>query len=183
MAARKADVAELACACAAVRRTARAVTKLYDETLRAHDIEGAQFALLTMIGRSGECTQASLAERFDFDKATISRNMRLLSRKKWIEPARGSDGRERRVRLTAAGRARLAAAQPAWRSAQDRLRGTMTQREWDTMLAMFARVTGAARSARSDLSAGPAAITATRFPDRPPAPPRRRRTHRATRHS
>ncbi len=144
---------ELACACAAVRRTARAVTQLYDETLRAHHIEGAQFALLAMIGQSGECTQASLAERFDFDKTTISRNMRLLARKKWIEFARGEDGRERRVRLTSGGRTRLAAAKPAWRAAQQRLRGAMNTREWDAMLALFGRVTSAARTARSGTAA------------------------------
>jgi DNA-binding MarR family transcriptional regulator len=149
VATRKQELGEFACACAAVRRTARAVTQLYDETLRAHDIEGAQFALLAMIGKSGECTQASLAERFDFDKTTISRNMRLLARRKWIESSRGEDGRERLVRLTAAGRKRLLAAQPAWRAAQARLRGTMKQRDWDAMLAMFGRVTEAARSARS----------------------------------
>jgi DNA-binding MarR family transcriptional regulator len=141
--------AELACACAAVRRSARAVTQLYDEVLRAHHIEGAQFALLAMIGQSGECTQASLAERFDFDKTTISRNLRLLARKKWIEFVRGEDGRERRVRLTAAGRRRLADAKPAWRAAQDRLRGSMNTREWNAMLALFGRVTSAARAARS----------------------------------
>jgi DNA-binding MarR family transcriptional regulator len=140
--------AGLACACAAVRRTARAVTQLYDETLREHHIEGAQFALLAMIGQSGECTQTSLAERFDFDKTTISRNLRLLARKKWIAFARGEDARERRVRLTSIGRKRLDAAKPAWRTAQDRLRGSMTRREWDAMLALFGRVATAARSAR-----------------------------------
>jgi DNA-binding MarR family transcriptional regulator len=140
---------ELTCACASIRRTARAVTQLYDETLKAHHIEGAQFALLAMIGQFGECAQASLAERFDFDKTTISRNLRLLARKKWIEFARGQDGRERRVRLTSAGRKRFAAAMPAWRAAQNRLRGSMKQREWDAMLALFGRVTNAARAARS----------------------------------
>jgi DNA-binding MarR family transcriptional regulator len=148
MAIRKHDVVELACACAAARRTARAVTQLYDETLRAHQIEGAQFALLMMIEKSGECTQASLGERFDFDKTTVSRNVRLLAQKKWIEFARGEDGRERRVRLTAAGAKRLAAAKPAWKAAQGRLRGAMSQSDWNEMLAMFGRVTAAARGAR-----------------------------------
>jgi DNA-binding MarR family transcriptional regulator len=149
VASRNPQIEELVCACAAVRRTARAVTQLYDEVLRAHHIEGAQFALLAMIGQSGECTQASLAERFDFDKTTMSRNLRLLAKKKWIEFVRGGDGRERRVRLTSTGEKRLAAAKPAWRAAQDRLRGSMRQRDWDVMLAMFGRVTSAARSARS----------------------------------
>ena len=145
---RSADAAGLACACAAVRRTARAVTQLYDDILREHHIEAAQFALLAMIGQSGESTQAALAERFDFDKTTMSRNLRLLARRKWIESARGTDGRERRVRLTRLGARRLAAAKPAWRAAQDRLRGSMTRRDWDSMLALLGRVAGAARSAR-----------------------------------
>jgi DNA-binding MarR family transcriptional regulator len=127
------------------------VTQLYDEILRAHEIEGAQFALLAMIGKSGECAQASLAERFDFDKTTMSRNLRLLARKKWIEFVRGEDGRERRVRLTSIGRERLAAAKPGWRAAQDRLRGSMTQRDWTAMLALLGRVTNAARTARSPM--------------------------------
>ena len=101
MATSKSELAGLACACAAARRTARAVTQLYDEVLRAHQIESAQIALLAMIDQSGECTQASLAERFDFDKTTISRNLRVLAGKKWIEFARGDDARERRVRLDA----------------------------------------------------------------------------------
>jgi DNA-binding MarR family transcriptional regulator len=126
------------------------VTQLYDEILRAHEIEGAQFALLAMIGKSGECAQASLAERFDFDKTTMSRNLRLLARKKWIEFVRGEDGRERRVRLTSIGRERLAAAKPGWRAAQARLRGSMTQRDWTAMLALLGRVTIAARTARRD---------------------------------
>lgn len=151
MASRKASLVELPCACATVRRAARAVTQLYDEILRAHEIEGAQFALLAMIGKSGECAQASLAERFDFDKTTMSRNLRLLARKKWIEFVRGEDGRERRVRLTSIGRERLAAAKPGWRAAQDRLRGSMTQRDWTAMLALLGRVTNAARTARSPM--------------------------------
>jgi DNA-binding MarR family transcriptional regulator len=148
VATRKPVVVELPCACATVRRTARAVSQLYDEVLRAHHIEGAQFTLLMMIGQSGECAQGSLAERFDFDKTTISRNLRLLARKKWVEFTRGEDARERRVRLTPTGHARLAAAKPAWLAAQKRLRGAMTQRDWDAMLAVLGRVTSAARAAR-----------------------------------
>src|SRR5262249_13729612 len=117
------------------------MTQLYDGMLREHDIESTQFALLSMIGGSGESTQRSLADRFDFDKTTISRNIRLLASRKWIEFARGHDGRERRVRLTGSGRKHLAAATPAWRAAQRRLRGSMTQRDWDVMLAMLGRVT------------------------------------------
>ena len=36
---------ELGCACAAVRRTARVVTQLYDSCLRESGLEAAQFGL------------------------------------------------------------------------------------------------------------------------------------------
>jgi DNA-binding MarR family transcriptional regulator len=139
---------EFLCACAAARQTARALTTLYDEVLRPHDIEAAQFALLAMIDGHGECSQATLVERFDFDKSTMSRNLRLLERRKWLVFVAGSDGRERRVRLTALGGRRLAAAKPAWQHAQQRLRKAMKSQDWDAMLGGFQRVTTAAREAR-----------------------------------
>jgi DNA-binding MarR family transcriptional regulator len=140
-------VAEIACACAAVRRAARAVTQLYDGWLRAHGIEGPQFALLAMLDR-GACNQATLGRRFDLDKTTVSRNLKLLKRNGWIELRPGLDPRERLVALTPGGRRRLAAARPAWRNAQRQLRSSVTAKEWDAIRAAFHSVTLAAQNAR-----------------------------------
>jgi DNA-binding MarR family transcriptional regulator len=141
-------VEELPCACASVRRTARAVTHLYDATLRAHGIEGPQFALLAMLKRFGDCNQAELGRRFDLDKTTLSRNLRLLEQKGWIEFKTGRDARERCVTLTAAGRRRLAAARPAWRQAQNALRSAMQGADWNTAMTALNAMTRAARRAR-----------------------------------
>jgi len=139
------DVDELACACATIRRASRAVTQLYDGWLRAHGIEGPQFALLALLDRLGPCSQATMGRRFDLDKTTLSRNLKLLKQRRWIAFAAGSDARERRVKLTAIGKRRLAAARPAWRSAQDELRAALGGRGWNATLQAIDSMTRAAR--------------------------------------
>jgi DNA-binding MarR family transcriptional regulator len=142
------QVDALVCACATVRRASRAVTQLYDGWLRDHGIEGPQFALLAMLDRFGPCSQATLGRRFDLDKTTLSRNLKLLNDRRWIEFAAGDDARERRVQLTAGGQRRLAAARPAWRTAQDELRTALGGRDWNATLKAIDSITRAARKAR-----------------------------------
>jgi len=145
---------DLPCACATVRRAARAVTQLYDRHLRASDIEGTQFALLSVLKSQGPCSQAAIGERFALDKTTLSRNLTLLKNKGWIESAAAEDGRERRYVLTAVGERRLGAARPAWRRAQEHLRSSMTEKEWDAMWKAFRALTTAAHAAQRGMPAG-----------------------------
>ncbi len=137
---------DIPCACASARRAARAVTRLYDAHLRAAGIEGTQFALLSVLGSIGPCSQAAIGQRFALDKTTLSRNLKLLRTKGWIDAAPAEDGRERRVALSAVGRKRLEAARPGWRKAQEQLRRGMTRTEWDAMWNAFRIVTAAAQS-------------------------------------
>src|SRR5262245_48158161 len=141
-------VESVACACATIRRASRAVTQLYDTWLRDHGIEGPQFALLAMLDRLGECSHTTMGQRFDLDKTTLSRHLKLLKKRGWIQIARGIDARDRRVTLTPARPRRLAAARPAWQKAQSQLRSAFGGREWDTMLRVLDGVTHAARLAR-----------------------------------
>ncbi|HEY7291757.1 MAG TPA: MarR family winged helix-turn-helix transcriptional regulator [Vicinamibacterales bacterium] len=138
----------IACACATIRRASRAVTQLYDTWLREYGVEGPQFALLAMLERLGECNQAAMGQRLDLDKTTLSRNLKLLKQRGWIDVARGADARERRITLTAGGRRQLAAAKPAWRRAQSQLRSALNEHDWDSMLQVLDGVTHAARRAR-----------------------------------
>jgi len=135
------------CACATIRRAARAVTQLYDHRLRGHHIEAPQFALLAMLERLGAPNQTTIGQRFDLVKTTLSRNLKVLKQKRWIESAPGSDGRERRLRLTAGGRRRLAAARPAWKKAQADLRSMLSEHDWEATLGVLNAITVAARGA------------------------------------
>ena len=135
------------CACATIRRASRAVTQLYDQWLREHGIEGPQFALLAMLERVGEANQTTMGQRFDLDKTTLSRNLKVLKQKGWIETVAGEDARERRITLTPSGRGRLAAARPTWKKAQAQLRSALNEHDWDTTLHLLNQITAAARRA------------------------------------
>lgn len=142
---------ELGCACASARRLARTLTQLYDRRLRRAGIEAPQFAMLATL-RQGPMAQAQLARHHALDKATVSRNLRLLARQGWVATSSAADARTRQVALTPAGRARLAKARVEWQDAQAELQSAMTGAQWRAMFATFRAVTAATvdlqRSAR-----------------------------------
>jgi DNA-binding MarR family transcriptional regulator len=61
----------------------------------------------------------ALAEMLGLEHTTLTRGAARLERNGWIGSERSTDGRERPLRLTPAGRAKLEEAFPAWREAQD----------------------------------------------------------------
>ncbi len=132
------------CALSSTRRAARLLTQLYDSYLNEYGVEAAQFALMMMVESTTDRAQASIAQALGMDKTTLSRNLKLLRAKGWLESERGSDGRRRSLSLTAEGKATLAAARPGWRRAQDSLRSAMSDQEWAEVLAMTESVAKAA---------------------------------------
>jgi DNA-binding MarR family transcriptional regulator len=149
---RSSSLPPIDCVCATVRRAARLLTQLYDEELRPQ-IEVPQFALLMALERNPGCRQSSLAKAAGFDKTTISRNLALMRRNSWIEEVPSDDSRDRRMRLTTAGRNLLRAAKPRWARAQKRLSAEMTPGEWEQMWRVLDNLTNAAVTARQESEA------------------------------
>jgi DNA-binding MarR family transcriptional regulator len=137
----------LACACASLRRAARAVTQLYDAELQGTGLRVTQLTLLQALQRMGASPQAALGELLALDATTLSRTLRPLARAGWIRATRGQDRRETRWSLTAAGRRRFARARPSWERAQARLRTRLRPEHWKLLVEDLALVAGAARRA------------------------------------
>lgn len=141
-----AAVPALPCACAELRRAARAVTRLYDAALRPTGLRGTQFTLLQALGFAGNpLRQGVLGEILALDITTLSRTLRPLEEAKWIRSFAGADSRERYIELTPQGRRVLERATPAWESAQHRLKETLGPRDWDALGRLTKAVTTAAR--------------------------------------
>ena len=147
-----ASLPDLGCACANLRRAARLVTQLYAREMGA-GLEPTQFALLTALAHSRQAGQSGLGRVLGLDKTTLSRNLKVMLRHGWIEPADSDDRRERGYRLTPEGEQRLAAAGPGWRRAQQRLRTALTPGEWEQMQSVFGRVAEAAHTLLRDAEA------------------------------
>lgn len=137
----------LPCACATLRRAARATTRLYDGQLRGSGVNTAQFTLLNALARVGPITQGRLGRLLALDSTTLSRTLRPLEAKRWLRGETGKDRRERKLELTAAGRIQLERAAPAWERAQQRLRTQVGEERWETLLKDLSVLARAARDA------------------------------------
>ena len=137
----------LPCACASVRRAARAITQHYDDAFRPLGLRATQFTLLAALAAVGSASQRRLGEALAFDATTLTRTLRVLKNRGWILSAAGRDRRERHWRLSAVGRRHLDAARPHWKKAQDRLRQAMGDAEWQALQASLLRVTRSAKGA------------------------------------
>ncbi|HYD67878.1 MarR family winged helix-turn-helix transcriptional regulator [Azospirillum sp.] len=108
-----------ACLCLHVQRAARAMARRYDEALRPLELTNGQFSLLMALNRPEPPGMGPVSALLAMDRTTLTAALKPLERRGLlavrVDPA---DRRGRRLELTAAGRALLAAALPAWRQAQ-----------------------------------------------------------------
>ena len=107
-----------ACACFHLRKAARAITQLYDDTLRSAGLRTTQFTLLNAIRIAGPVTVRRLAMMVVMDRTTLARDLRPLERQGLVSIESGEDRRERKVNLTARGIQMISRALPLWEKAQ-----------------------------------------------------------------
>jgi len=122
-----------ACACGNLRKAARAVTQLFDEALRPAGLRATQFGILGATMVMGPLTVTKLAEAMVTDRTTLTRNLRLLTKKGLIRIQTGNDRREREVTLTDRGREALAKGYPFWQKAQTRVVKGLGEERWKSL--------------------------------------------------
>jgi DNA-binding MarR family transcriptional regulator len=132
--------------CANFRRTARALTQMYEEALRPLGLRATQLTILQALSRAGEVSQGQLGEMLAMDSTSLTRTLAIMARKGWIAEQRGEDRRERRIRLSAAGEAKLRRAMPVWEKVQSRLRGKLGKQKWGSLLQLTHHVTEITRT-------------------------------------
>jgi DNA-binding MarR family transcriptional regulator len=121
------------CVCFNLRKTARAITQLYDEALRPSGLRCTQFSLLIAATRLEPVTVTHLAEIVVMDRTTLARNLRPLEKKGLMNVTPGDDQRTRIVTLTTRGKEVLARALPLWEKAQARVVRGMGQERWTAL--------------------------------------------------
>jgi DNA-binding MarR family transcriptional regulator len=131
----------LPCTCANLRRAARALTRLYNRQLRPAGIEITQYTLLMTLDRTGEITQGKFGKVLAIDSTTLTRILKPLKKRGWIEEKEGDDRRFRIIRLTGAGRGKLRQSRPSWKVAQDRLQSALGEQTMDQLGRLLLQVT------------------------------------------
>jgi DNA-binding MarR family transcriptional regulator len=129
------------CLCNALRQADRAVSRLYDEELRGVGLRTTQYSLLLRLSSAGEVRQRDLGGLTSLDETTLTRNLRPLINAGWVAIRPGEDRREKLVRLTDAGAAKLQEARPAWERAQERMRSRLPEGTWTSLLDLLPELT------------------------------------------
>ena len=132
--------------CANFRRTARALTQVYEKALRPLGLRATQLTILQALSRAGEVSQGKLGGILVMDTTSLTRTLAIMARRGWIEEQRGEDRRQRRIRLSAAGDTKLKRAMPVWEKMQSRLRGRLGKQKWGSLLQLTHYVTEISRT-------------------------------------
>lgn len=106
------------CLCTKLRRSARAVTRVYDDALKGVGLTTAQFSLLRHLSRLEQPSISALAEAMGLDRSTLGRNLKPLESEGLVRLDGGEDQRNRIVVLTPAGLERIVRGREAWDAAQ-----------------------------------------------------------------
>jgi len=109
---------------------ARAVTRLYDDTLRPVGLRATQLAVLVAVGGDNVVSITALAKFMGMDRSTLTRNLAPLERDGLIRVGNEGWRRSRTVEITKKGRSRLREALPLWEKAQETLRRKLGLRRW-----------------------------------------------------
>ena len=118
------------CASFNLRRTARAVTQLYDRALERSGLRSTQFAILVGIRKKQPVSISVLGEVLTIDQTTLTRSLRLLGKEGLITISARSTMRQRFLAVTPKGERALARCLPLWRKAHKEFVTTIGAGYW-----------------------------------------------------
>lgn len=142
-------IVRLPCACANLRRADRVVTQFYDAALRRSGLRITQFTLLQALTLAPGISQKQLAELLEIDSTTLTRTLAPQRRKGWLHAETGTDRRELRLSLTAAGKREYNRVLPYWQAAQKGLQQALGKKNWNRLIDATVRTAGVMGSAIS----------------------------------
>lgn len=85
-------------------------------------LTASQFSLLNDIRLLKTCSKAELSEYAKLDKSTITRNLKILRDKGYIQDLSTNESRESQVTLTELGLEKIEDGNVAWKEAQDHIK-------------------------------------------------------------
>jgi DNA-binding MarR family transcriptional regulator len=116
------------------------VSRVYDEELRGVGLRTTQYSVLRLLRDTGEVRQRDLGEVTVHEETTLTRTLRPLVDAGWIAVRAGQDRREKWLKITPSGLAKLEEAHPKWARAQERLRSLLPESVWQNLLTDLSHV-------------------------------------------
>ena len=124
----------------ALRRAARAASRLYARIMRDTGLKESQFSILVFLSEMGPLSISALAEATGTERTSMSRTLTPLERENLISVSDEGFRRTREVNITEAGRERLQQAMPLWREAQEAFKSQFQSGEVDVLQKLLGQV-------------------------------------------
>ena len=118
------------CASFNFRRTARAITRMYDEAFRGTKLRSTQFTVLIAVAKSQPVSISKLGSILVIDSTTLTRTLAKLQKQGFLTVSKRAERRQRFVSLTDAGVDALRESLPGWRAAHERFVKTVGADFW-----------------------------------------------------
>ncbi|MDR2056198.1 MAG: MarR family winged helix-turn-helix transcriptional regulator [Desulfovibrio sp.] len=129
-----------ACYCATARKSARALTALYDAALEPAGLRVTQYSLLKNVQRMGPVSLLRLGEALRLDRTTLVRNLKLLEKNAMVRFEPDAASRARLVSLTEKGEQSLTEATHLWLKAQTAVHESFSGEERAILRAFLRRL-------------------------------------------
>lgn len=130
------------CVCTALRKTTRAVTRVYDEALSGHGLTTTQFAILRYLATDREMALSRLAERLVMDRTTLYRTLAPIERRGLVT-VQSISPRVKAVTLTSAGARIREDATRSWEKAQATVTTAIGAELWPALEKQLSALTDA----------------------------------------
>lgn len=111
----------LDCACLSLRQASRMVTQLFDDALVPVGLLSGQLPVLVVLALYGPLTISRLASLLIIDRTTLTRNLKPLQKRGYVETVATNDKRKNLLDVTPKGRQVIADAYPLWKKAQGQI--------------------------------------------------------------
>ena len=102
------------CVNARLRRLHRMINSAYQQKINPFGLRGSMLSILFIIGKKQGVNQKSIADLLVLDPSTMSRDLKKLEKKGWIQASKGMDARITEWKLTKEGYLLLEEVSPVW---------------------------------------------------------------------
>jgi len=140
---------EISCVSFNLRKASRIISRIYQKEMHDAPVKGPLFSLLATISRRGSTSITALANGIGLERTTLTRNLRHLEQRGYIQ-VRSVAANRKEVSVLPAGEEALRAALALWRIAQDKVVQALGEERWNRMRAdLSAAMALGARSTHS----------------------------------
>ncbi len=122
------------CTCGELRKAARAITLLYDNTFKSSGLLSTQFGVLQVLCEIDSIQITDLAGKLGMDRTTLTRNLSVLERDGFIKISQGIDHRTRIVTATQKGHVAVSKTILIWSEIQCKVKKKLGENSWRELM-------------------------------------------------